>query len=43
LIRAEYDSLKGFPTAIDHDGAASIADDEISFRASDVHPISPQR
>jgi len=40
-IHAEYDPLKGFPTAIDYDGAALIADDEISFRASDVHPISP--
>jgi|SRR5215831_6813647 len=41
LIHAEYDAAKGFPTVIDYDGAAQIADDEISFRASDVHPISP--
>jgi uncharacterized protein DUF6174 len=40
-IHAEYDAVKGFPTAIDYDGAARIADDEVSFRASDVHPISP--
>jgi uncharacterized protein DUF6174 len=41
LIRAEYDAVKGFPTTIDYDGAAQIADDEIFFRISDVHPISP--
>ena len=40
-IHAEYDSAKGFPTAIDYDGAALIADDEISFRVSDVHHIFP--
>jgi len=39
LIRAQYDVAKGFPTEIDYDGAAQIADDEISFRISDVHPI----
>jgi hypothetical protein len=43
LIRAEYDPVKGFPTTIDYDEAAQIADDEIFFRISDVHPISPQR
>jgi hypothetical protein len=42
LIRVEYDSVKGFPSQIDYDGAASIADDETFYRASDVHPISPQ-
>ena len=43
LIRAEYDATKGFPTEIDYDGAAQIADDEIFFRVSDVHPIPPPR
>lgn len=42
LIRAEYDAAKGFPAAIDFDGKAEIADDEISFRITDVHPITPQ-
>lgn len=42
LIRAQYDSTKGFPTEIDYDGAAQIADDEIFYRISDVHPITPQ-
>jgi hypothetical protein len=42
LIRAEYDAAQGFPAAIDFDGKAEIADDEISFRISDVHPITPQ-
>ena len=42
LIRAEYDAAKGFPAAIDFDGKAEIADDEISFRVTDVHPITPQ-
>jgi hypothetical protein len=41
LIRAEYDATKGFPTQIDYDGAAQIADDEISYRISDVHPVAP--
>jgi hypothetical protein len=40
-IRAQYDATKGFPTAIDYDGAAQIADDEVSIRVSDVHPVSP--
>jgi len=42
LIRATYDPAKGFPTEIDYDGSAQIADDEIFYRASDVHPITPQ-
>ena len=42
MIRVEFDPVKGFPTAIDYDGSARIADDEISFRVSDVHPITPQ-
>jgi len=43
VIRAEYDAAIGFPTQIEYDGAAMVADDEISFRISDVHPITPQR
>ena len=42
LIRANYDEAKGFPTEIDYDGAAQIADDEIFYKVSDVHPIAPQ-
>jgi Family of unknown function (DUF6174) len=41
-IRVVYDTAKGFPSEIDYDGAAQIADDEISYRISDVHPITPQ-
>ena len=41
LIRAEYDAAKGFPTEIDYDGAAQIADDEIFYRVGDVHPVAP--
>ena len=41
LIRVEYDGAKGFPTTIDYDGSAQIADDETFIRASDVHMISP--
>jgi hypothetical protein len=41
LISAQYDSAKGFPIEIDYDGAAEIADDEIFYRITDVHPISP--
>jgi hypothetical protein len=40
-IDAKYDAAKGFPTEIDYDGAAMIADDEISYHVSDVHPITP--
>ena len=39
LIRADYDASKGFPTEIDFDGAAQIADDEVFYRISDVHPV----
>jgi hypothetical protein len=42
LIRVEYDAAKGFPAEIDYDGSAQTADDEISFRISDVHLITPQ-
>ena len=42
LLRVEYDPAKGFPTEIDYDGAANIADDEIFIRASDVHLIPPR-
>src|SRR5262249_6498966 len=41
LIHAKYDAAKGFPTEIDYDGSAHIADDEIFYRATDVHPIPP--
>jgi len=41
-IRVEYDAVRGFPREIDYDGAAQIADDEIAYRVSDVHPITPQ-
>jgi len=40
-IDVRYDAAKGFPTDIDYDGAAQIADDEITYRVSDVHPITP--
>jgi hypothetical protein len=42
LIRVDYDAAKGFPAEIDYDGSAQTADDEISFRISDVHLITPQ-
>ena len=41
-ILAVYDATKGFPTEIDYDGAAQIADDEIFYHISDVHPVTPQ-
>jgi len=41
LIRAKYDGAKGFPTEIDYDGEAQIADDEITYRVSDVHAVAP--
>jgi hypothetical protein len=42
MIRAEYDAAKGFPTEIDYDGEAQVADDEISFRVSGVHTVPPR-
>lgn len=42
LIRVEYDAAKGYPSEIDYDGAAQVADDEIVYHISDVHPITPQ-
>ena len=42
LIRVDYDTAMGFPREIDYDGAAQIADDEIFYRVSDVHPIAAQ-
>jgi Family of unknown function (DUF6174) len=42
LIRATYDPAKGFPTEIDYDGAAQIADDEIFYHIADAHPVFPQ-
>jgi hypothetical protein len=42
LIRVEYDGIQGFPTQIDYDGAAQIADDEVSYRITNVHPVTPQ-
>ena len=41
VIRAEYDAAKGFPTEIDYDGEAQLADDEVTVRVSDVHPVTP--
>jgi hypothetical protein len=41
LIRAKYDSVKGFPTEIDYDGMAQVADDELFYRVSDVHSVPP--
>jgi hypothetical protein len=41
LIRADYDDVKGFPIEIDYDGEAQVADDEIFYRVTDVHPVTP--
>jgi hypothetical protein len=41
-IETTYDAAKGFPSMIVYDGSAQIADDEITYLASDVHPITPQ-
>jgi len=38
VIRATYDPVLGYPTSIDYDGAANIADDEVSYTLSDVTP-----
>lgn len=41
MIHATYDPARGFPAQIEYDGAAQIADDEVSFYASDVHAVAP--
>jgi len=41
-IETTYDAAKGFPSMIVYDGSAQIADDEITYLATDVHPITPQ-
>jgi hypothetical protein len=41
LIRANFDESKGFPTEIDYDGSAQVADDEIFYKVTDVHPVAP--
>lgn len=40
VIRATYDASMGFPTAIEYDGSAQIADDEMSIQVSDVHSVA---
>jgi hypothetical protein len=39
LIRVQYDAAKGFPTEIDYRETAQIADDEIVYHLSGVHPV----
>jgi len=41
-IDVAYDPARGFPTQIDYDGAVLLADDEVVYSISDVHPITPQ-
>lgn len=43
LIRANYDPDKGFPVEIDYEGQAQVADDEIFYKVSDVHLVTPQQ
>lgn len=38
VIRATYDPVLGYPTSIEYDGAANIADDEVSYTLTDVKP-----
>jgi hypothetical protein len=42
-IHVEYDPSQGFPSLIDYDGSAQIADDEIEYHLSNVHLITPQQ
>jgi len=36
VIRVVYDPILGYPREIDYDGATNIADDEITYRASEL-------
>lgn len=38
VIRATYDPVLGYPTSIEYDGAANIADDEVNYTLTDVKP-----
>lgn len=42
VIRVQYDTAKGFPTEIDYDGAAQIADGEISVETGTTLPGCPR-
>lgn len=38
VVRATYDPVLGYPTSIVYDGAANVADDEVSYTLTDVKP-----
>jgi uncharacterized protein DUF6174 len=42
VVKSFDDGVKGYPREIDYDGSAQIADDEVVYHVSDVHPITPQ-
>lgn len=39
-LRVTYDPTIGYPTQIDYDGSVNIADDEVTYIASDVTPVA---
>lgn len=41
-LTVQYDATAGFPSQTNIDYKASVADDEVTYAMSNVHPITPQ-
>ncbi len=41
VLRVTYDPALGYPVEIVYDGAVNVADDEITYRLSDLHESPP--
>jgi hypothetical protein len=41
VLRVTYDPTLGYPVEIVYDGAVNVADDEITYRLSDLHESAP--
>ncbi|HSQ31210.1 MAG TPA: DUF6174 domain-containing protein [Gemmatimonadaceae bacterium] len=41
VLRVTYDPTLGFPIEIVYDGAVNVADDEVTYRLSDLHESAP--
>lgn len=41
VLRVTYDPTLGYPVEIVYDGAVNVADDEITYRLSDLHESPP--
>jgi hypothetical protein len=41
VLRVTYDPTLGYPVEIVYDGAVNVADDEVTYRLSDLHESAP--